>query len=212
MLLQPKNIYVALASVLQTHGDLEFIGVMVEVRWRHNYVFLVSLSCVDVCFICQSMQTTVQQSLSAPTDCHMTPSLFLFFVYLTCSEANQMALAACMYPAEINHCILCVCLWDTCTAWCGVVRCGAARYRTLGETGHDQLRGIFRYTCFFPRYSLQFRPKRRKCCVLWRGSFSEASLCRPSADAQCTNYRAFPRLFLRSLPKTVSKFLPDMNP
>lgn len=32
VLLQPKNIYVALASVLQANDDLEFIGVMVEVR------------------------------------------------------------------------------------------------------------------------------------------------------------------------------------
>ena len=32
VLLQPKTIYVALASVLQTNSDLEFIGVMVEVR------------------------------------------------------------------------------------------------------------------------------------------------------------------------------------
>lgn len=31
VLLQPKTIYVALASVLQTNSDLEFIGVMVEV-------------------------------------------------------------------------------------------------------------------------------------------------------------------------------------
>lgn len=32
VLLQPKTIYVALASVLQTNSDLDFIGVMVEVR------------------------------------------------------------------------------------------------------------------------------------------------------------------------------------
>ena len=31
VLLQPKTIYVALASVLQTNSDLAFIGVMVEV-------------------------------------------------------------------------------------------------------------------------------------------------------------------------------------
>ena len=33
VLLQPKTIYVALASVLQTNSDLAFIGVMVEVRF-----------------------------------------------------------------------------------------------------------------------------------------------------------------------------------
>lgn len=44
VLLQPKTIYVALASVLQTNSDLAFIGVMVEVGVRSvswsGYVFV----------------------------------------------------------------------------------------------------------------------------------------------------------------------------
>lgn len=55
VLLQPKKIYVALASVLQTNDDLEFIGVMVEVRYPegvdcHVAFSLWSVACVNTCW------------------------------------------------------------------------------------------------------------------------------------------------------------------